>query len=146
MRHDENKSGRRLIVANNDINILIGGEAGQGLVTVGELLAKSLVRAGWHIVVTQSYMSRIRGGHNTFAIRACAAPIHAPGESVDLLVAFNEETARLHEGELTPSGAIIADEALHMPVKACCLKAPFKTLAPANLVNVAAFGVAGYLL
>jgi len=27
------------------MNILIGGEAGQGLVTVGEILAKSLVRS-----------------------------------------------------------------------------------------------------
>ncbi len=29
-----------------DLNVLIGGEAGQGLVTIGDLLAKSLVRAG----------------------------------------------------------------------------------------------------
>jgi len=30
----------------NTLNILIGGEAGQGLVTVGQLLAKNLVRSG----------------------------------------------------------------------------------------------------
>ena len=51
------------------INILIGGEAGQGLVSIGQILARSLVRAGYHIVVTQDYQSRIRGGHNTFVIR-----------------------------------------------------------------------------
>jgi 2-oxoglutarate ferredoxin oxidoreductase subunit alpha len=28
------------------LNVLIGGEAGQGLVTVGQLLTKALVRAG----------------------------------------------------------------------------------------------------
>ena len=50
-------------------NIAIGGEAGQGIVTVGELLSKLLVRNGYSIVVTQSYQSRIRGGHNTFYIR-----------------------------------------------------------------------------
>jgi 2-oxoglutarate ferredoxin oxidoreductase subunit alpha len=44
------------------LNILIGGEAGQGLVTIGQILAKSLVRSGYSIVVTQSYQSRIRGG------------------------------------------------------------------------------------
>lgn len=53
---------------NGTLNILIGGEAGQGLVTVGQLLAKSLVRSGYFILVTQSYQSRIRGGHNIFAI------------------------------------------------------------------------------
>lgn len=29
------------------MNVLIGGEAGQGLVTVGPLLAKSLMRSGY---------------------------------------------------------------------------------------------------
>ncbi len=31
---------------NSSINLMIGGEAGQGLATVGQILAKSLVRAG----------------------------------------------------------------------------------------------------
>lgn len=58
----DNRTGRIL-------SHLIGGEAGQGLVTVSQILAKSLVRGGYSIVVTQSYQSRIRGWHNTFAIR-----------------------------------------------------------------------------
>ena len=33
------------------MNILIGGEAGQGLVTIGQLLGKALVRSGYFIVV-----------------------------------------------------------------------------------------------
>ena len=56
----------------SDLNVLIGGEAGQGLATVGNLLARSLVRSGYFIVVDQSYQSRIRGGHNTFAITFCS--------------------------------------------------------------------------
>ena len=48
------------------INLVIGGEAGQGLVTLGQILTKTLVREGYSIVVTQSYQSRIRGGHNTY--------------------------------------------------------------------------------
>ena len=64
----------------NSLNILIGGEAGQGLVTIGELLAKSLVRSGYSIVVTQSYQSRIRGGHNTYMIRVSPEEISSsPG-------------------------------------------------------------------
>ena len=56
-------------MAVDTVNIVIGGEAGQGLVTIGQLLAKALVRNGYFIGVTQGYQSRIRGGHNTFAIR-----------------------------------------------------------------------------
>ena len=76
-------------------NILFGGEAGQGLVTVGQLLAKSLVRSGYSVLVTQSYESRIRGGHNTFAIRVGTAEVSAPQETIDLLVAFDKATAEI---------------------------------------------------
>lgn len=130
---------------NGPINILIGGEAGQGLVTVGELLARSLVRRGYHIVATQSYMSRIRGGHNTFAIRAGPMPITAPEESVDLLLALNQETANRYIATLTPAGLVVADAALTVD-KQPSLKVPFHDLAPTQYNNVAALGVVGALL
>ena len=50
-------------------NLLIGGAAGQGLATISDILCKALVRHGYLIIMTQDYMSRVRGGHNTFAIR-----------------------------------------------------------------------------
>lgn len=126
-------------------NILIGGEAGQGLVTVGEILARSLVRSGYSIVVTQSYQSRIRGGHNTFSIRVGTEEILAPQESIDFLVALNAETVVLHREKLLPQGFIIADE-----TSACdddtCLKVPFKQLAAERYANIVALGVTGALL
>ncbi len=127
------------------MNILIGGEAGQGLVTVGEILAKSLVRSGYYIVVTQSYQSRIRGGHNTLAIRVSPEPIGAPRESYDLLVALNEETISLHQKELTSSGLIVADQGCTLDEENC-IKVPFGHLAPRPLANIAALGVASALL
>ena len=127
------------------MNILIGGEAGQGVVTVGQLLTKSLVRSGYFIVVTQSYQSRIRGGHNTFAIRVGMDEVSAPQESVDLLVALNEDAAALHRGKLTPAGVIVIDGA-YDGKNDCILKAPFKELAQGRFSNIAALGVAGTLL
>jgi len=127
------------------VTVLIGGEAGQGLVTVGQLLSKALVRAGWRICVTQGYQSRVRGGHNTWAIRFGAGEIGAPTESVDLLVALDQETVEIHKGALTPHALLIADEkldALGLPG----LSVPFAKLAAAKYANVAALGVAGTLL
>jgi 2-oxoglutarate ferredoxin oxidoreductase subunit alpha len=121
-------------------NIMIGGEAGQGLVTVGELLAKMLVRAGYRIVVTQSYQSRIRGGHNTFEIRVSPDGVDAPTETVDLLVALNEETVRLHAADLAPRGLIVADEA-SCDAGERCLRVPFKSLAARAFTNTAALGI-----
>lgn len=129
------------------VNILIGGEAGQGLVTIGQLLAKSLVRAGYHIVVTQSYMSRIRGGHNTFAIRTAKEPVFASCEPVDILIALNQETVDLHTQKLTADGLVVINENLAgAGSNGKTLSVPFKELGRARSENVIALGVAGSLL
>ncbi len=129
----------------SEINLLIGGEAGQGLVTLGELLAKSLVRAGYFIVVTQSYHSRIRGGHNTYTIRASAEKIFAPREEVDLLVALNAETVALHKRELSAGGLTIVDKGFET-TSDNCLQVPYVELGEKQFSNVVALGVVSSLL
>ncbi len=127
-------------------NIVIGGEAGQGLVTVGEFLAKALVRAGYDIVVSQDYMSRIRGGHNTFAIRVSPGAVTAPTEGIDLLVALSAETVAIHKERLT-SRAVVLTDAAHGLSDFRGLAIPYKELCPKPLYeNVAALGVLGTLL
>ncbi|MGE4557160.1 MAG: 2-oxoacid:acceptor oxidoreductase subunit alpha [Desulfovibrionaceae bacterium] len=123
------------------VNILVGGEAGQGLVTIGEFMAKALVRSGYEIHVTQDYMSRVRGGHNTFAIRTGPDPLWAPVEDVDILVALDQETIDLHKPQLSRQGVVIADETFDVG-DLPALKVPFKELAPKPIFrNVAALGV-----
>ena len=126
--------------AANALNIVIGGEAGQGLVTVGQLLAKSLARSGYSILVTQSYQSRIRGGHNTFAVRVGIDEVMAPQEAIDLLVAFTAETVHLHREELAARGLILADARFKISDDAC-LNVPFAELAAERYINTAALGV-----
>jgi 2-oxoglutarate ferredoxin oxidoreductase subunit alpha len=91
------------------VNILIGGEAGQGLQTAGAIFAKSLVRSGFSVHVAQTYESRVRGGHNTFSIRIGSEKVLAGQKAVDILIALNEETIDLHRKELTKHGLIIGD-------------------------------------
>jgi 2-oxoglutarate ferredoxin oxidoreductase subunit alpha len=130
-------------------NILIGGEAGQGLVTVGQLLAKTLVRAGYQITVTQDYMSRIRGGHNTFAIRAALptqTEVAAPIEAIDILVALDAATVPLHKPDMAPGGIVLLDGA-HDACELECHKLPLKELAGKPIFeNVAALGALASLL
>ena len=121
-------------------NIAIGGEAGQGIVTVGELLSKLLVRSGYHIVVTQSYQSRIRGGHNTFYIRTSPDPIEAPQESIDLLIALDGETIPIHSGKVGAGGLILADRAFASE-DARCLKIPYDELSEEKFNSTAVLGV-----
>ncbi len=127
------------------MNILIGGEAGQGLVTIGQLLGKALVRSGYFIVVTQGYQSRIRGGHNTFAIRVRVDEVDGPEEAVDLLVALDMNTATLHRKDLLPDGLIVLDAALEVAGDRL-LRVPFREFAQDRFSNIAALGVTGSLL
>lgn len=128
------------------INILVGGSAGQGLATIGQLMAKALTRAGYEILISQEYQSRVRGGHNTFAIRTGPDPIHAGTETIDILVALNQETIDRHSKRLAKGAVVVAGDDLNVTTGQW-LKLPFKELAPKPMFNnVAALGVLGSTL
>jgi 2-oxoglutarate ferredoxin oxidoreductase subunit alpha len=129
------------------ITILIGGEAGQGLLTLGQLLSKALVRSGYHIVVTQDYMSRIRGGHNTFAIRVSPYPIQAPVENADILLALDVESVTKHIRNLNDGGIIVMDATVQADSEGFdCLRVPVKSLGKPAMFNIMAAGIAAALL
>jgi len=94
------------------INFLVGGEAGQGVQTVGFLLAKALAKYGYHVFADQDYESRVRGGHNFFRVRASRAPVYAIKEQVDVLLALNRETVEIHRSELSSTGVMVYDAAI----------------------------------
>ncbi|MBP1908727.1 2-oxoacid:acceptor oxidoreductase subunit alpha [Methanolobus bombayensis] len=93
---------------NLDLNIKIGGAAGQGLQTTGMALAKTLKKSGFHVFATQYYLSRVRGGHNTFNIRISDIPVSAMTEDVDLLLALDEATIDQHLDEIN-DGVVLVD-------------------------------------
>ena len=89
---------------NDPINILISGEAGQGLQTVGSLFAQCLVRSGYCVHTDQTFESRIRGGYSTFAIRTGNKRVLAPSESFDLIFSLNEKNLKQDQKVLSPGG------------------------------------------
>jgi 2-oxoglutarate/2-oxoacid ferredoxin oxidoreductase subunit alpha len=91
------------------INIMVGGEAGQGVQSVGAILSKTLARGGLSVFADQDYESRVRGGHNFFRIRAEQEEVGALSVPLDILIALNKETIDLHENELKSGGVIIYD-------------------------------------
>ncbi|MTI58880.1 MAG: hypothetical protein FH762_02620 [Firmicutes bacterium] len=92
-----------------DLNILIAGEAGQGLKTIETILGKTLFRMGFQIYTTRDYMSRIRGGHNFVKIRIGKGDITGPAEDIDVLLALNEEAISQHKQDLKEDGIIVLD-------------------------------------
>jgi len=126
------------------LNILICGEAGQGIVTIGEMLAKAMVRAGYFILVTQDYQSRIRGGHNSFCLLVGTQPLFSPIKTVNVLLALNKEGLLLHRDDLHETGIAIyrKDASLNLPG----LAVPFQELGSATMENTIALGVLSVLL
>jgi 2-oxoglutarate ferredoxin oxidoreductase subunit alpha len=92
-----------------DTTIKIGGEAGQGIQTIGDALGRVFARSGYHVFTNQDYESRIRGGHNFYQIRIADRPVMASRDGVDIIVALDKDSIRLHLQELTAKGHIIYD-------------------------------------
>ncbi len=96
-------------MSNSRLNWKIGGEAGYGIMTVGEIFSKAFIKGGYHVVAHTEYPSLIRGGHNTFQLRINAQRIRAPIQPVDVLVALNAETIELDLNDLVPGGVLLYD-------------------------------------
>ena len=132
-------------MAENIINILLGGEAGQGLQTVGPILAKSILRKGYSVHVTQAYESRIRGGHNIFSIRAGTEKVTAPCDKIDLLVCMNEESFHIHQDYLSTDALIIGNEEWKIDDDRW-IGLPFKMFGERLYWNMAAVGIVNCLI
>ena len=92
-----------------DFNFMIGGEAGQGVQSVGFLLSKVFTRGGYHIFADQDYESRVRGGNNFFRVRISDGKVHAIAEGVDILIALNMDSIELHQPKTVAQGITIFD-------------------------------------
>ena len=126
-----------------EAGILIGGEAGQGVQSVGFILSKIFSRGGYFVYSDQDYESRVRGGHNFFRVRVKESKISAVNSSIDLLIALNKESISLHQEEVNEDGIVLFDPARSPDVKGEGLfPVPFTELAGGNelISNTAALG------
>ncbi|MCA1808702.1 MAG: 2-oxoacid:acceptor oxidoreductase family protein [Lentisphaerae bacterium] len=87
-----------------DILIRIAGEAGQGVDTTGNMLLGGLSGLGVHLLSTQSFMSRIRGGLNWCDLRVSERECFAGKEQADLLVSFTEVSGEVLSQNIASGG------------------------------------------
>ena len=92
-----------------EVSIRIGGSAGDGVASTGEIFGKTLSRSGQHVYAYNSYQSVIRGGHVWFQIRGGKDPISYVGQHADILIALNKQTVEVHAPLLTAGARIIFD-------------------------------------
>ncbi len=87
--------------------IAIGGAAGQGVATPGNIFARILVRRGLHLNAYNAYQSIIRGGHTLLTIRTGVDPVTSFGDKIDLLIPLNQDTMDRHLKLMGPGTAVI---------------------------------------
>jgi 2-oxoglutarate ferredoxin oxidoreductase subunit alpha len=88
-------------------SIGIGGAAGQGVATPGDIFAKIFSRRGLHLNAYNAYQSIIRGGHTFLTIRAGVDPVTNMGDTLELLIPLNQDTMDRHLRLLAAGGACI---------------------------------------
>ncbi|WP_067049276.1 2-oxoacid:acceptor oxidoreductase subunit alpha [Methanofollis ethanolicus] len=92
-----------------EISILIGGRAGEGINIAGTVITRILSACGLRAYMYYDYPSLIKGGHNFSVIRAAEEEVRCHREKVDFLLAMDQETVRRHAGRLREGGEVIRD-------------------------------------
>lgn len=92
-----------------DFSVLVGGEAGFGIMTTGALFSRIATRLGYHIFDYVEYPSLIRGGHNAYIVHVSDKETHCLKSTIDFLVCLNKDTFTIHKKQLIPSSYVIYD-------------------------------------
>lgn len=99
----------------NDFVVRFAGEGGQGMVTSSEGLAQAASSVGYNVQTFVTFPSQIMGGPTWAQARISTSPVLSSGDSLDVLVAFNEEAYMAHRDEVSDGGVIIFNEGAFEP-------------------------------
>jgi len=91
------------------LNWMMGGEAGYGVFTSGLIFSKCLSRGGYHTFSYKEYPSLIRGGHQSYQVAASHDEIFSQYKELDMLVALDELSIKMHRAEIKRNCAIMYD-------------------------------------
>jgi 2-oxoglutarate ferredoxin oxidoreductase subunit gamma len=87
------------------------GLGGQGLVTMGAVLAQAGARAGLNVAASQSYGSRARGGATRSDVILATDEVDFPHvHSADLLLVLAQEAYELYRLDMKEGGLILVDD------------------------------------
>lgn len=140
----------------NNFNWKIGGEAGYGIISVGAIFSRTMLRAGFYVFDHAEYPSLIRGGHNTLEVSVSDEKIYAVRRPINILVALNQETIDFHKNELSADAVVIynsddakvedkefpeSTEAIGIPLDDLAVKAGAKEIARNVVALGASFGL-----
>ncbi len=96
----------------SEIVVRFAGEGGQGVLTAAEMMARAASRGGFHGLTFATFPSQIIGGPTWTQARVSRSPVLAPGDAVDILVAFNANAYEEHRVDVRDGGVILIDPSI----------------------------------
>lgn len=93
----------------SDIVIVLAGEAGQGVQSIGVLLTRAFRQAGFYVFTGQEFMSRIRGGSNSTLLRIGTQPVCAWSDRNNLSVAFDDKAIAHLKKRINPNTFVLGE-------------------------------------
>src|SRR4051794_20336136 len=88
----------------NRASLKIVGASGQGLISIGEILAKAFKRSGYCVFGYREFMSLIKGGHGSYQIDISDTQVESTEEQVDVLVSLNHHGFEHNLGDIKDGG------------------------------------------
>lgn len=92
-----------------DVTVTVAGEAGQGVRSASDMLAKALSRSGYYVFAYPDVMSRIRGGHNFTQVRVSDQPVEGVAGRFNVLLALDRDSVSIHQEDMAEAGVIVRD-------------------------------------
>jgi len=132
----------------------VGGAQGEGIDSTGEILSTVLTRMGYYIFAYRHFMSLVKGGHTNYKIRATTTgPVYYHGDTLEMLLAFDQMSIDENEDELIDGAVIIHDakfegKTKRQGVKLCPvpMSQMAKDLGNVIIKNMVAAGASSYML
>ena len=101
----------------NDIQVMIAGYAGDGVLFTGNVLGKIMKRQGWEVVTYRDFPSNIRGEATNYTIRASLNKIYSRGDDIDVLMAFDCDAILRHLQSVADNGIVLCESGVTESVR-----------------------------
>jgi 2-oxoglutarate/2-oxoacid ferredoxin oxidoreductase subunit alpha len=92
-----------------DFAVRAGGQAGDGIASIGETISRCFSRLGCHVFGLNAYQSVIRGGHVWFQARTSDTRPYSQGDGADVLYALDKQSVAVHAASLRRGGTVVYD-------------------------------------
>lgn len=94
-----------------DISVTVAGQAGDGVLFTGNVLAKILKKEGWEVATYRYFPSNIRGEPTHYTIRASQKKVFGLANEIDVLISFDCASIIKYTKYVAQGGVVFCDGA-----------------------------------